>query len=400
MKKKALLFIFAILFGGSVLFGKGVEIKSEDNSVSINSTFFISHGVSMTIPGNFEIRDSLLFQNSGNLIFNNTFDSQILLPSGDLGLGEFVFTGSSNYELSIAEGQLHIGILKLNLQGSTVNLYGKLAITENMELSSGILNVTENSKLLIDNSSTESVLFTNSPLNQSYVIGFMSRKIEAAKNYVFPVGDISGFHPFLIDNPETEDVIRVEFDKRVPAECAMKSSSPRFLIENSLGWRVESNSTKRNNFYSGLSVLNSVLEGKTSQFDIFHISENESVGTVIPVNNNYEKSSVDHSFLVGSEKKSYGLLAFSQIYGTELINFIYVGSDNQTTFEIPDEGDFSNIRFYVYNQLGALVFKGDHYIKEFDARNYADGTYFYELTLEKDNKRSIIRNFIEIKHEK
>jgi hypothetical protein len=88
------------------------------------------------------------------------------------------------------------------------------------------------------------------------------------------------------------------------------------------------------------------------------------------------------------------------VFGKDLINFIYVGADNQTKFEVPSSGDFSNIRLNVYNRLGGLVFKGDHYGSEFDARDYPDGTYFYELTLEKDNKRSFIRNFIEIKHEK
>jgi len=398
VKKKALLFIFAILIGVNVVFGKGVQIKSEDNSVSINTAFFISQGMTITIPGDFEINDSLLFHNSGKLVFNSLFDSRVVLPSGDIGQGNVVFTGSGNYKFSVVEGNAHINTLTLDLKGSAIDLFGNLIIPNKLELNSGIINVKENSRLLIDNSSPESIVSTNSSINQGYVVGFLSRKIESGKRYQFPVGDVTDFHPFLIDNPESDDVIRVEFDKSVPTECAIQSSTPRYLIENSVGWRVESNSANRNKFYPGLSIINSALDDKISQLEIFHISELESGGTIIsPAKDN---QNCDVLFIMSSEKKSYGLLAFSQIFGKELINFIYVGSNNQTNFEIPDEGDFSNIRFYVYNQLGSLVFRGDHYSKEFDGRNYPDGTYFYELTLEKDNKRSIIRNFIEIKHEK
>ena len=400
MKREAFFFIFAILISGNVLFGKGVQVKSGDNSVLIKTSFFMSPGMTMLIPGSFGIVDSLVFQNSGSLYFSNTSDSYVKLSSGSLGLGEIIFNGNANYNLSVDKGRAHISNLKVDLQNAKIDLDGNLSIVDKLNLKSGIINVLGNSHFLIENTAPDAVDFNGSSMNGSYVVGFMSRKIEAGKSYQYPIGDLSGFHPFLIDNPDKDDIIQVEFDRNVPYECNNQSTTPQLLIENSIGWRVQSCLSQKNNFFPGLSILNSSLDEKIAQLEIYHVSENEVGGTIIsPVKGN-QGNVCDNSYLKGAEKKSYGLLTFVQIFGSDLVNFLYVGGNNQTNFEIPDQGDFSDIRFYVYNQLGQMVFKGDHYRNQFDARNYPDGTYFYELTLVKENKRSVIRDFIEIKHEK
>lgn len=400
MKRKVLLFVFTLIIGGNSIYGKGVQILSDGNSIAIGTSFFISQGVDLTFSGDLYITDSNLFYNSGRLFFNSANNSNINLPSGDLGTSEITFSGTKNYELTITGEELKIGKLKMNLQGSTVSLNGNLVIVNKLELVSGILNVPDNSQLFVDNSDPESVIFTNSSLNNSYVSGYLSRKMLADKNYQFPVGDATGFHPFLINKPELSDIIRVAFDKGVPAECISYNPTPRQMIENSFGWRVESDSKERNSFFPGLSLLNTSLDTKSSQLDVYYVSDLDLTSSITASTKNLQKSTIEAFYVVGSEKKSYGLYAFSQLFGTELINFIYVGAGNQTTFEIPNQGDFSNVRLNVYNRLGSLIFKGDHYGNEFDARNYPDGTYFYELTLEQETKKSFIRNFIEIRHEK
>lgn len=98
--------------------------------------------------------------------------------------------------------------------------------------------------------------------------------------------------------------------------------------------------------------------------------------------------------------RSSGLYAFSNLLDFELVNFIYVGVDNKTTFDIPGHSKYSNIRLSVFNHLGSMIFKSDHYYNEFDARNFPNGTYFYDLELEKNNKSTKFRNFIDIQHEK
>lgn len=400
MERKVWLFVFTLIIGGSSIYGKGVKTLSDGNSIAIGTSFFISQGIDLTFSGDLYISNSNLFHNSGRLFFNSANNSSINLPSGDLGTSEITFSGTKNYELTIAGKELKIGKLKMDLQGSAVSLNGNLVIGSKLELVSGILTVPDKSQLHVDNPEPEAVVFTNSALNNSWVSGFLSRKILADKNYQFPVGDAAGFHPFLISKPELPDIVRVAFDKGVPAECMSYNPSPRQMIENSFGWRVESDSKDQNSFFPGLSLLNTSLETKSAQLEVYHLADPDLTSSISSAIKNVQGSTNEAFYVLGSEKKSYGLYAFSQLFGVDLINFIYVGAGNQTTFEIPNQGDFSNVRLSVYNRLGSLMFKGDHYGNEFDARNYPDGTYFYELTLEQEAKKSFIRNFIEIRHEK
>lgn len=400
MKKKAIVYLLAIVLGIHSLYGIGTNVQDDENSIVIGTSFYIAKGEDVNISVNLEIEDNVIFQNFGRLFFSSPFDSQITLPSGDLISSEFIFNGSNDYELFITGEKLLIGKLTMNSQGATVSLNGNLVVKDSLNLESGIIKVNDESQLLVENSAVDAIKFNNSPINQGYVEGFLTRTVLAGKNYIFPLGDASGYHPFSIDKADNPDVISVAFDSTVPDDCNTYNPNPVRMIENLIGWRVESESVDRNHFFAGLSIYNSTLADKISQLEIYYLSDLDFKGSITASSRKVLKSATDADFVMTSEMKSYGLYAFSQVFGKDLINFIYVGADNQTKFEVPSSGDFSNIRLNVYNRLGGLVFKGDHYGSEFDARDYPDGTYFYELTLEKDNKRSFIRNFIEIKHEK
>lgn len=400
MKKKAIVYLLAIVLGIHSLYGIGTSVQDDENSIVIGTSFYIAKGEDVNISVNLEIEDNVIFQNFGRLFFSSPFDSQITLPSGDLVSSEFIFNGANDYELFITGEKLLIGKLTMNAQGATVSLNGNLVVKDSLNLESGIIKVNDESQLLVENSAVDAIKFNNSPINRGYVEGFLTRTILAGKNYIFPLGDAGGYHPFSIDKADNPDVISVAFDSTVPDDCNTYNPNPVRMIENLIGWRVESESVDRNHFFAGLSIYNSTLADKISQLEIYYLSDLDFKGSITASSRKMLKSATDADFIMTSEMKSYGLYAFSQVFGKDLINFIYVGADNQTKFEVPSSGDFSNIRLNVYNRLGGLVFKGDHYGSEFDARDYPDGTYFYELTLEKDNKRSFIRNFIEIKHEK
>lgn len=400
MKKKAIVYLLAIVLGIHSLYGIGTSVQDDENSIVIGTSFYIAKGEDVNISVNLEIEDNVIFQNFGRLFFSSPFDSQITLPSGDLVSSEFIFNGANDYELFITGEKLLIGKLTMNAQGATVSLNGNLVVKDSLNLESGIIKVNDESQLLVENSAVDAIKFNNSPINRGYVEGFLTRTVLAGKNYIFPLGDAGGYHPFSIDKADNPDVISVAFDSTVPDDCNTYNPNPVRMIENLIGWRVESESVDRNHFFAGLSIYNSTLADKISQLEIYYLSDLDFKGSITASSRKMLKSATDADFIMTSEMKSYGLYAFSQVFGKDLINFIYVGADNQTKFEVPSSGDFSNIRLNVYNRLGGLVFKGDHYGSEFDARDYPDGTYFYELTLEKDNKRSFIRNFIEIKHEK
>jgi len=400
VKVSAFTLLFILVIHTTHLFGQNSQSNDEDKSIVVSTSFFVSDDAEVAIPGDLDIKYSNTFENNGRFCFSNDLESQLILPPGDLGSGSFIFAGIKRMELNVLGEQARIGSLTMDMPKGTLDLFGDFAIPNYLELISGIIDVKRNSTLLIDNPSDESVSFNNSPINKSYVSGFLSRQLVAGGTYQFPVGDNTGFHPFLIDKPEKSDLVRVSFDKGVPEEFNNYNQIKSLNVENSLGWRIESDSRTRNNFLSGLSILNTSLADKTSQLEIYYLSDFDFSASVLACKSNLQKSTIGASYVYSSEPKSYGLYGFSKMLDVELVNFIYVGNDNKTNFEIPNFSDFSNLRLVVHNRLGSIIFKSDHYQNEFDARNYPNGTYFYELTLEKDNKNSIIRNFIDIKHEK
>lgn len=386
-------YVFILVLLGKTAFSAGLELPyvGEDKSVVIGTSFFTSTDIS--IPGNFDIKYSSVFQNRGHLFFTNTIESKIILSAGDLGDGEFIFSGSNNCELSIPFEQARVGNLRMDMASGMVNLSGEFAILGKLVLNSGVIKVNPNSLLLIDNDSPDAVWFDDSPINKGYIRGFVTRKVSAGQKYLFPVGDAVNFHPMLIDKPIMNDEVSISFDATVPREIRSYLPTSENEIENSFGWRVKSNLAELNKFLIGLSISNTSIEAKGSQLEVYSFSNINLTGSAVA-------SLVQGSYMEGKDYRSSGLYAFGQVLGVELVNFIYVADGNLTTFEIPDKDKYTNINLSVYNQLGNLIFESDHYSSEFDARNFPDGTYFYKLVLEGSDKRYTIRNFIEIRHEK
>ncbi|MBC7916045.1 MAG: hypothetical protein H7Y07_18215, partial [Pyrinomonadaceae bacterium] len=205
--------VLIMLLSGKSVFAVAVALppEGEDKSVVIGTSFYSS--VDLTIPENLDIRYSGIFQNSGILYFTNTLPSQIVLASGNLGEGEFVFAGTADCALSIPSGQARVGKLQMNMSGGRVNLSGELAMSGKLVFKSGIIQVPSNSILWIDNDSPDAVSFIDSPINKGYVHGFLTRNVSEGNRYLFPVGNAASFHPFLIDKPTKDDVMSVSFDE-------------------------------------------------------------------------------------------------------------------------------------------------------------------------------------------
>jgi hypothetical protein len=385
--------VFILILSGKSVFAVVVASlpDGEDKSVVIETSFYSS--VDLTIPENMDIRNPGIFQNSGILYFTNKIPTQLFLASGNLGAGKFVFAGTADCNLTIPSLQARVGKLQMNMTGGMVNLSGELAIDEKMELKSGIIDVKSNSKLLIDNESSDAVTFADSPINKGYIHGFLTRKVSSGEKYLFPVGDAASFHPFMIGQPTSDDVMSVAFDAEVPDEIRSYLPASDNAIESSIGWRVKSDLAEQNTFLAGLSFLNTSFEKNASQLEVYSFSD-------IDMNGSPVASMAKRPYIEANDYRSSGLYAFGKVLGVELVNFIYVASGNQTTFEIPDKDKYTNINLKVYNQLGNLVFEKDNYSSDFDARNFPEGTYFYTLILEGNEKRYKIRNFIDIRHEK
>ena len=394
MKSKVLFLFLSLLFPGEILVAFESSPKGEDRSLLVETSMFVSKGTEMTLSGGLTVNYSDLFHNSGSVYFKNISNTYIVLPSGNIGSGEFILNGTRNIELNTRGGDVRVGNLNMDMSGGMLLLKGHLSISGLLKLQNGIIDVGESSSLLIDNSSPEAISFNDSPLNKSYIKGFLSRQISSGNKYFYPVGDGDYYHPFTIDKASKNDVIHVSFDENVPREIRNNDQgTPTGLIE-SYGWRVESNLNQPNKFIPGLSLYNTSLEENGSLLDIYHLSEVELKGAIVP-------GKLNGSFLIEEGLNTNGLFAFSRSINTnEFLNFIYVKGDNKTNFEIPYSDDYSNISLKMYNHLGILIYKNEHYANELDVRDFSDGTYFYELILDKEAKQSIVRKFIEIAHEK
>lgn len=400
MKKTSTLFILCSCYCISI-FGHTsiVNLNGDDKTTRIETSFFISPEEEVVITGSLNVPYANTLINSGKLYLINTEESDIIMPSGNLGTGEFVFNGNENYNLVLQENASKIENLIIDMPDRIVNLSGKLTILNKLELKTGILNVDESSILLVENTNPSSVIFNCSPINKGYISGVLSRQVEEDMSYHFPVGNIEGFHPFLIDKPMYPDILSVAYDEDIALRCQNSCNDNSIVIEDHYGWRVESDSQDRNTFLAGLSLMNTDIENKAQQLDIYYLSDIDYANSVFSTQKNIISSALHTPYLIANNRNSIGFYAFSNLLDNELVNFLYVKNGNKSNFEIPNSEDFSNIYFCVYNRLGSMIFKSDHYVNEFDARNYPDGTYFFELSLERAGIKKIIRNFIDIKHE-
>ena len=390
-----ILFAASLFLLADVSLGAGIKATVENKSVRIGTSFVVSSGTQMYIPGDLAIATTNSFKNSGSLLFRSESGSTITLPSGDLGSGEFSFTGNKSYDLVInTDGQARIGDLTMNMSGGSFSLDGDLVVANQLNLNSGIVNVKEiSASLLVENTAPEAVTFSNSPISVGYVSGYLSRKVAAGKRYEFPVGDATNFHPFLIDKPEKADLLSVSFDRTVPTDMLSVGSPAIPNVQSSLGWRVESDLNGQNKFIPGLSVYNTELDEFVPQLEVVYLSDVTQDGSI-------SATSKDDSYIRSLDPKSSGMFAFNEVKAMKLVNFIFVGDGNNTKFEVPNADEYTSISLKVYNSLGSKVFQSDSYVSEFDARDYPDGTYYYELTMVKDNVQSVIRKFIDINHAK
>lgn len=375
------------------LFVIGHELEGEDVSVVVETSMFVPNGTDMTLSGGLKINYSNTFRNTGKVYVKNQNHGYIVLSSGDLGFGEFIFQGSNNIEIKINGDNATIGKIKMDMPQGMLTINGNLSVFDLLDLQRGIIDVAESSSLFIDNSSPDAISFRDTPLNKAYVKGFLSRKITAGKKYLFPVGDAKYYHPFMIDKPLNDDVLSISFDENVPEEVNSYIPNQDLMLSKSFGWRVESDMNQRNTFLTGLSLFNTSFDERIDLLDVYHFSLSESKGSV-------GSGKTVSSYFTGTDFNSPGLYAFSQDIQDKLVNFIYVKEGNKTSFEIPSSNEYSNINLKIYNHLGSLIYKNECYRNDLNVRDFPDGTYFYELIIDKDEKQSVIRKFLEVVHEK
>ena len=90
----------ASVFPANELFAKGAKVTSEDKSMFIGTSVYVAPGAKMTVAGNLEVKssgNSSCLKNDGVIFMNSSSDATVTLPAGEIGSGEFNFSGSVNY---------------------------------------------------------------------------------------------------------------------------------------------------------------------------------------------------------------------------------------------------------------------------------------------------------------
>ncbi|MFV0553663.1 MAG: gliding motility-associated C-terminal domain-containing protein [Mangrovibacterium sp.] len=396
LQEKTSVFLAVLLVLGLIPFASLAMTDGDKGDVVVDGVSVkVSSGVSICVSDNMKVARTGEFVNSGTMFFANQLPIDLDFYSTNSGAGKFVFAGSADCELI---GNVSWGKVAVAMDGASLLLSGNLTVTDSLELSAGIIDA-RSARVELKNNLANSLTFNNKEENTSYILGSFTRAVSENGSFYFPVGDEAGFHPFLVQNPNGQEEIEVNYDSSVSQEWAFVIQEATFAVEDVGGWQVKSGTE----FNSGLSHIDrggsKLREG--GKYRILRAQDNASYATGYQECN----SLLAHDFYsLGTEKITGGIYTLANESLTVLPNFVFVSSDsnNNTLFEIPesDREKYTKIELTVYNRWGQKVYTNNNYDNGMDCSDFPQGTYFYELKLYQGTSMELVRNFIEIKRGK
>lgn len=357
----------------------------------------ISNDASIVIKGSLKINSNIQFNNSG--IIYCTSGGTIELNSPIQGSGDFYLYGDKEYFLSGSYAS--VSNLYLSRKGKTY-INNRFLVSNSLHLISGLIDVLEGSELFVENVSADAISYSNDFDSESYVIGTISRDVHPSNTYFFPVGDDNGIHPLYIKNCSMPDKISVSYFPDI--ETTWKAAQTKVSLTLPGGWQVDTENAATA-FILGMSLFG-VEESVKYSLSVLNISDLESLPPKFVMDFNSILTG-DALYLTTNTPNKSGLLALGQMEqlpnpgiedeGPILVNFLVVNGTARSTFEIPGINNYKQITLKVFNRNGNLVYESGNYKNDFNAIDYKEGTYFYEMNLEKlDGKKILKRNIIEV----
>lgn len=394
ISEKGIVMLISVLFSG--VFGMASRANSDNvGDVRINDvSFYIPEGNLVCISGNVEVTGSGRFLNLGTVWFANTNAVQLSFLPSNPGFGKFIFGGSADCDLLNNVSWSYVSMQTSG--GSNLLLDADMSIAQSLDLGSGIIDVGQ-AKLMFSSNSPDSLKFSNIQTNSSYISGAFYRAVSAGETYWFPVGDAYGFHPFVVQSATDNDTVKVTYDPDVSQDWTnMLSTDVNFYLEDIGGWNV----TAETKFIPGISLLNKKqqLMPEGSTYTMLYAADE----TFFASGYTWDKLSVetDLFYLLNSEEYTGGIYALASRNAIRLVNFIYDNGTGDSFFEIPEISKYSQVELSVYNRWGSVIYKNNNYYNDFDAADFPEGTYFYDLKLHDGEATKLVRNIIEIKRAK
>ncbi len=357
----------------------------------------ISNDASVVIKGSLKINSNIQFNNSG--IIYCTSGGTLELNSAIQGSGDFYLYGDEDYYVSGSSAS--VSNLYLSRKGKTY-IDNRFLVSNSLHLISGLIDVLEGSELFVENVSADAISYSNDFDSESYVIGTISRDVHPSNTYFFPVGDNNGIHPLYIESCSMLDKISVSYFPNI--ETIWEAAQTKVSLTSPGGWQVDPENATTT-FIPGMSLYG-LDESEKYSLSVLNISDLKALPPKFIMDFNSVLTR-DMLYLKTNTPSSRGLLALGQVKeitnpgiedeGPKLVNFLVANGTARSTFEVPGINNYKQITLKVFNRNGNLVYKSSNYKNDFDAINYREGTYFYEMNLEKlDEKKIIKRNIIEI----
>jgi len=357
----------------------------------------IGNNASVVINGSLKVNSNIQFINSGNIYC--TSGGTLDLNSAIQGSGNFYLYGDEDY--SVSGSSASVSNLYLSRKGTTY-INSQFLVSNSLHLTSGLIDVVGGSELYVKNVSPDAISYSNDYDSESYVIGTISRDVSASDTYFFPVGDNNGIHPLYIERCSMPDKMSVSYFPNI--QTIWEEAQTEVSLTSPGGWQVDPENATTT-FIPGMSLYG-LDESDKYLLSVLNISDLEALPPKFTMDFNSVLTH-DMLYLTTNTPNSRGLLALGQMEqitnqgiedeGPKLVNFLVVNGTARSTFEVPGINNYKQITLKVFNRNGNLVYESGNYKNDFDAIDYREGTYFYEMNLENlDGKKILMRNIIEI----
>ncbi|WP_461632510.1 T9SS type B sorting domain-containing protein [Labilibaculum euxinus] len=350
-------------------------------------------GESLCLQGSLFDKSDAMFKLEAELCFRNAIENELLLLSGsDISLGSFCFKGSADSYLKLADADCLS--LELNMSDSDLFLSGELTLTDRLSLFAGRVLADGDGQVNLNNSSESSLIFNNVKNNASYLGVKLSRAVFEGGEYVYPVGDESSYHPFVISYLSADANVSVTYSTNYDEMWSDVTNNYNYEFSFSGAWQVDDDGVGVN-FTPQLSKL--TADGKV-------VDDNLAVFYVADPWDPLGRPVVDYSpvhtseYMLGLSKKNFsGLYSLVKSdYGLSpegddiyLVNAIVANQNSPSYLIVPDLDRYQRVSMEVYDSWGRLVFVNKEYSNDFNCRDFPSGTYYYHL-------QALLKNGVEI----
>lgn len=384
------------ILGLIILMFFAIELAGQNADVFIGGTSLHIDGI-MCLQGSLYNESVDEVRMPGEMCFINSGENEIEFGNASTIGGLFSFKGNNNTYLSIPS--LTVENILVDITDGNLLLNGELRINESLHLLKAKILTETGGEIIIDNDSESSLICSTNKENQSYLAVGLTRAVQPGSTYTFPVGTDNSYHPILLSGFSDSDHLKVSYTKDLDEAWKTGSGNDEVVFPFSGGWLLEDDGFDVK-FTASASMLDDNAEIITDDLAGFFLSNPHDYREEPIIDDNLTLS--NDFYLKGSSDINSGYYSLIELGSNgpdvrdtnmNLVNTLIVGQTGPTNFIIENLDEYNYVKIKFYDTWGRLIFNSDKYQNDMDARNYPDGTYYYNLEAElKETEEIIIKN--------